>query len=659
MRHQSGIDRRDFLKAAAAATLATPAIIEAGSGKPSRRVHILGIDAVDHKLAARMMGEGRLPNFRALAEQGAFHALGSSIPPQSPVAWSDFTVGADAGVHGICDFIHRDPKTYMPRLSMAKVAPSQKRFEIGSFALPLSGGEVSLLRRGTPFWDYLGDAGIPAVVIKLPANFPPSKSPRVRALSGMGTPDLVGSYGTFTWLSSEPELREESVSGGIIRSLAGDGDSFRGELSGPVNSFRTDQDEARILIEIYRDAVNNVAQVTISGHQVVLAEKEWSRWIPVTFPLLGSLSATNGMVRLYLSAVRPHLKLYISPVNIDPISPVLPISTPERYSRTLARTAGRFYTQGMPEETMGLSSGVLDEVSYYEQARIVLGESISLYRSEAAKHDQGLFYFYFSTIDQVSHAMWRQFDPESPMYNAEFAETHGNVVEELYEALDVVLGEARAMMNRPDDVLFVVSDHGFAPFTQQVELNQWLRREGYLVVSPEARLRTSTLNDIDWSKTRAYNIGLNSIYINVRDREGQGIVPPEEARAVAEEIRGKLLELKDPYSGEKVTSRVWHGADIYAGRWQREIADLVVGFAPPYRISWKSAVGDAIAGPVIKVNMDKWSGDHCADPAYVPGVLFSSIPLKTETSTLRDIAPTILALYGLDKPEQMTGSSLV
>ncbi|HXS09304.1 MAG TPA: alkaline phosphatase family protein, partial [Candidatus Krumholzibacteria bacterium] len=167
------------------------------AAKEAPDVVVLGIDGMDPDLLQKFVAEGRLPNFERLMKEGTFSKLGTSIPPQSPVAWSNFSTGMDPGGHGIFDFIHRDPKTYQPVFSAADVIEPGRTLNVGDWVLPLSKGGARQLRTGETFWQILDKEGVPCTLIRVPANYPPVPT-NARTLAGMGTPDLIGSYGTFT-----------------------------------------------------------------------------------------------------------------------------------------------------------------------------------------------------------------------------------------------------------------------------------------------------------------------------------------------------------------------------------------------------------------------------------------------------------------------------
>ena len=167
-----------------------------------KRVIVLGVDGMDPSFVERHWES--LPNLDALRQQGEFKSLATTIPPQSPVAWSTVTTGRDPGGHGVYDFVPRDPFTLAPFSSMGQITEAGKVFEIGNYVIPLSEGEVESYREGPPFWPILTKHGVPVTMIRMPANFPPVKN-EARQISGMGTVDLRGTFGTFTFFTENSE----------------------------------------------------------------------------------------------------------------------------------------------------------------------------------------------------------------------------------------------------------------------------------------------------------------------------------------------------------------------------------------------------------------------------------------------------------------------
>ena len=232
------------------------------------------------------------------------------------------------------------------------------------------------------------------------------------------------------------------------------------------------------------------------------------------------------------------------------------------------------------------------------------------------------------------------------------------VIDDLYVHMDSMLTRIRAKLD-DETVLIVLSDHGFASFRRGVNLNAWFLEQGYLVLQEGATGERDYLRDVDWSKTRAYAVGLAGIYLNVRGRERKGIVGRgKEAKALKREIAGKLATLMDPESGHPLVSDAVDLGERYCGPYLESSPDLIIGWYDGYRTSWDAAVGK-VAGDLVQNNTKSWSGDHCLDPALVPGILFTNRSVtREEELSIVDIAPTVLDLYGIEAPAFMEGKPL-
>jgi predicted AlkP superfamily phosphohydrolase/phosphomutase len=629
----------------------------AESSSPTRKLIILGIDGMDPELLRQFMAQGKMPNFTALAARGSFLPLQTSIPPQSPVAWASIITGMNPGAHGIFDFIHRDPATMTPYFSTSQVKPPEHNFRLGNWVIPLSGGKVLLLRQGKAFWQYLDDRGVPLTVVRIPSNFPPVRS-KGKTLAGMGTPDLLGGYGTFSFYTDDPIFSPGPVNGGVVYPLRVEGDRIQGELHGPPNTLRKDTPELTIPFTADRDPSEPVVRIAIQDQRIILREREWSNWIRVKFTLIPGLESVNGICRFYLKQVRPQFELYVTPLNLDPSRPALPISTPESYARELSRDVGLFYTQGIAEDTKALTSGLLNDAEYLEQAHIVFDEQRKVFEHELARFREGLFFFYFSSLDQNGHMFWRSFDDKYPAFDRETAAKYGKVLETYYEEMDRLLGQALKHEDESTTVL-VVSDHGFAPFRRSFNLNTWLVENGYLLLRSGGPAQGRDIfRDADWSRTRAYGLGLNGLYLNLRGREKNGIVDPgAEADALLKEITAKLEAVQDPDSKQRIITRVDSSAQAYSGPLAAQAPDLIVGYNRGYRVGWDSVLGGAPAR-VLEDNTEPWSGDHCMDYTLVPGIVLSNRKIQANRPALTDIAPTILAEFGIPHPATMPGHSM-
>jgi predicted AlkP superfamily phosphohydrolase/phosphomutase len=513
---------------------------------------------------------------------------------------------------------------------------------------------VELLRQGQPFWEVLEQRGVPTTVIRMPANFPPSGS-ATRELSGMGTPDLRGTYGTFGLYTSEPfAFVGQTLSGGAVHQVKPRNGVMSAALEGPDNPFLRTPERVRAEFTAHLDQTSSHVKLVIGDEERLLAVGEWSDWVPVSFPLAPTQSLA-GEVRFYLKALEPFFELYASPINIDPLAPAMAVSHPGGYAAELAEATGRFYTQGMPEDTNGLKAGVLTDAEFLTQARLAGEENIRQYRYVLDHFDDGLLFYYFGNVDQVSHMMWRARDPQHPAYDADKDGPNQAVVEELYRGLDIIVSETLARL-QSEDLLVVMSDHGFTTWRRAFALNSWLREQGYLTLVDSRRTDDAGFfANVDWSRTRAYGLGLNALYVNVKGRERDGSVEPAARAALANEIGARLLATVDPGTGLPAITKVYPREQIYNLTGNEEIApDLVVGYAKGTRGSDESALG-GLSREVFTTNTSAWSGDHCMDHETVPGILLTSRPLKRPAASIQYLAASILAEFGAEdfpRPEQ-------
>jgi len=660
------VSRREFMKAGIAASAAlglggaarfTPKIY--GRARSAKKMIVLGLDGMDPVLTKRWIDEGRLPAFRKLLLQGGdFRPLRTSLPPQTPVAWSNFTTGMDPGGHGIFDFFNRDPKTYIPIFSATETSGAAKTIRIGKTVIPLSGGQIRNLRKGKAFWQVLEEAGVPATVFKMPSNYPPVES-KQRTLAGMNTPDLKGSYGFFRYYTNEATaVIQEAGGGGEVHDVYVVGNRVEAELPGPVNTFRTDAPEATIPFQVFIDPANAAAKIVIQGQEFILKEREWSGWKHVSFSLIPTQSV-HGICLFYLKEVRPKFKLYVSPINMDPARPALPISTPDSYAKELERRFGPYFTKGLPADTSALVNGVLDEEEFLTLDNMVYEESMAMLEYELGRFDEGLLFYYFSNADQRQHMFWRLTDPGHPAYDEKLAGRYGDVIARTYGEMDKALDMALRKADK-DTVVVAMSDHGFNAFRRGFNLNTWLLQAGYhKLAKPWKQAESQFFDNTDWSKTRAYGMGLNSLYINERDREGEGIVAPgPDKDNLVREIVQKLEALTDPRTGERVILKAFVAKDTYRGKNLEMAPDIVLGFNRGYRISWQSPLG-GFPREVVEDNAQKWSGDHMTAPDVLPGIVFANRKIAAEAPALHDVTAAVLGVFGVETPADMIGKNIL
>lgn len=660
------------------ATLVLATLVTGGAAGAADRpgIFVLGVDGMDPEILQRLMDAGEMPNFVRLAERGGFQPLATANPPQSPVAWSTFVTGMNPGGHGVYDFVHRDPKTYMPISSATTPEEPGSAISLFGYYLPIGGKTPENTRGGVPFWDPLVAAGVDVEVYRMPGNYPPPPS-EAKVLSGMGTVDMRGGYGTYTWFTTYPVRDREQLKGDIQQvsfsddDLDGTPDTVRGTLKGPPDLFRLppgqapgDADYLTVPVTFRIDPEEDAVLIEAGESRALLRVGEWSDWMPVTFQALpGGLMPLEGIVRFYVRQLRPGLEIYASPVNISPANPAQDISTPSSFATELYELLGFYYTQGMPEETNALKDRIFDDDDYQRQVALVQQDTDAMLDLALARFEPGdLTFVYVSDIDLQCHMLWRLGDPKDPdgpphpAFEADrhAAAEHADDIEGYYKHVDELLG--RVLDRVPEDTLVIVmSDHGFQPYTRKVNLNAWLRDQGYLVLKDGKRTGKITLGDVDWSKTRAYGLGFNALYLNLAGREAQGIVQPEEADRLMDEITAKLEAWRD--GDRRVVRRAFRGSRIYSGARAAEAPDMVVGYDKGYGCSDESTLGE-ITEAVVEDNLSRWSGSHLTDPEVVPGVLLTSRPMPRTGYALPDVTATLLAHYGVPKPEGMEGKDV-
>ncbi|MFN2383446.1 MAG: alkaline phosphatase family protein [Gemmatimonadota bacterium] len=611
-----------------------------------KRVIVVGLDGLEPAIVDRLLAAGALPNLARLQGAGGYSRVATTSPAQTPVAWSTFATGVNPGGHGIFDFVRRDPQTYLPDLGL-------NRYEQKSAFLP---PKAINLRRGTPVWEILARAGFPSAVLRCPCTYPPDKV-KGRLLSGMGVPDLRGGLGTGTFYTADDTVKP-GESETVIHLAAGAG-PVTTHLIGPRNP--KSGDDARLEFTIELDAAGRRAVIRSKGDPspLELREGAWSDWLKLKFKL-GALQSVSGMVRFYLSSCEP-LAVYASPLNFEPDSPMFPISAPWDYAGELQRKIGTYYTTGMIEDHTGLNNERFGEDAFLEQCAQVVREREAMLHLELDRQNEGLVYCLFDTPDRIQHMFWRFGEPGHPANRGRGdGAAYANVIDDHYQSCDAIVGR---VLERADDrtLVIVLSDHGFGSFQRGVHLNTILLDHGFLTLKPGIEPGHGAgdfLREVDWAHTKAYALGLGSIYLNVRGREAEGIIPPDQAGAVGREIAAALGGAVDPERGEVAVRSVSQRADIYAGAYLGEAPDLVVNFSRGYRVSWGSGLGEVPAGH-FEDNAKKWSGDHIVDPALVPGVLFRNRPFSGEAPRLLDLAPTILAALGAPADASHEGASLL
>jgi len=408
------------------------------------------------------------------------------------------------------------------------------------------------------------------------------------------------------------------------------------------------------------------ASVAIGGETVHLAERQWSKWIALDFRV-NALVQLHGMAQVMLIAAGRDLQLYISPVNWHPARPPVPMSSPPSFAADLYGRLGPYRTLGWPEATWPLNEERIDEATFMDDLDKAFNDRAATILSRLDARRWDLLVGVIETTDRVQHMMWRYIDPAHPLYDAGQAARYGTAIQQIYQKADTFVGQVVSRLPA-DAMLLVVSDHGFHSFRYGVNINSWLVQQGYMTLKGQTP-GEKKLDDlfgggtfwenVDWSQTRAYSMGLGQVYVNLRGREGQGIVAAgSEYEALLDALVRDFQAFRDPATGAAVVRNVYKRADIYAGPYFDEAADLQVGFEDGYRTSWQTSLGGAPPS-LIEPNLKKWSGDHGSfDYQTTAGVLIASRPPSTDAARIIDLAPTVLKFFGLPIPKDIDGRSL-
>jgi predicted AlkP superfamily phosphohydrolase/phosphomutase len=680
------------------AVLLLPAALAASacqSAQPSTtrpKLLILGFDGMDPKLLDRWMKEGQLPNIARVASTGSVRPLATTHSPESPTAWASFATGVNPGKHNIYDFLVRDTTTYLPDLGMVRREPA--RFLFGYF--PVARPKLHSIRGGTSFWVEAGRAGVRSSILTVPVTFPPEDVPNGELLSGLPLPDIRGTMGTFYYFATDLSRYEEGNTefGGVLKRLVVEQDVARTEVIGPPNpivrqqiqAIRTkaptlsDADRSRIAeLEIQEDIrlpmtirwnrAAKTATVEIQGQSLLLEPGKMSRWIELDFRV-NFFIRLHGMAQLLLMNAGSELQLYMSPVNWKPDVPPLPISSPASFSADLFERLGPYRTLGWAEATWPLNEGRMDEQTFMEDLYRAFDDRAQVILSRIDARNWDLLVGVIESTDRVQHMMWRLFDPQHPMYDAALAERFGDSILRVYRRADQFVGEVLERID-PSTTVLIVSDHGFHSWRKSVNLNTWLVQQGYMVLRTQgvAQPGEKKLDDlfgggefwenVDWSRTKAYAMGLGQIYFNMRGRESGGIVSPgAEAAQLADELSARLLTMTDPGDGARIVRAVYKRDDVYSGTFLHNASELQVGMEEGYRVSWQTTLGGSPQG-IVYPNMKKWSGDHGGyDFATTAGVLIANRPVASKAPSIMDIAPTVLKFFGVPIPGEIDGRSL-
>ncbi len=564
------------------------------------------------------MEAGALPAFSGLAGQGSYRRLQTMNPPQSPVVWTSIATGSTPAKHGIFDFLHSDPKTYLPYLSIL-------RREGHKYKPPYS---------VKTFWERASEAGIPSTIIRWPVTFPP-KPIKGNVLAGLGVPDIRGTLGTYSFYTTDSSIHKADKKGNLVHVQVKN-NRIVTELAGPVTATDRGQKEITLPLVIVLSA--DSVTCSLGSAKIPLKEGQWSDWIQLKFSL-GLLTSVKGICKLYLKSIAPEFALYITPIHVDPEAYAFPIASPYDYAQDLQKETGcPFATLGMPEEANAMNEEVIDEDAFLLHADTLMQEREKMFNNALSKFKEGILACVFDTTDRVQHMFWCFMDKSHPFCNEKMAEKYGDVIASYYRRMDKIVAEMMKKIS-DDTLLLICSDHGFSSLKKEVHLNAWLVQNGFMTLRAGQTECQGLFDNVQWSGTKAYAVGFNSIYLNRKGREREGIVTDDNIESTKKALSEKLITLMD--NGVKVVSKVYDTRELYGGEPLINEPDLIIGYNKAYRSSSQSAIGQIKAGPVIENNLKKWSGDHCSEAEAVPGIFFSNEKELPEKLSVLDIAPLI------------------
>ncbi len=576
---------------------------------------ILGFDGLDPNILEDGFKKNLLPNFKRLKDTGYYSTLQTVVPPQSPVAWASFITASDPAKHGIYDFIERDAKTLSVDLVFSNL--EQKKFNI------------------PPFWEITSKYKIPSTILFLPDTFPPEPL-EGKMLSGMGVPDVMGTAGTFSIFSTKNIELDPKWRGKFIPIE--NSETISTSIEGPKYLFLRETKTADIPFQIKVDNKNKKVNINIQNQKIILSENEFSDWVTLEFKI-DLFTKIHGIAKFYLKQIGPDLEIYLSPVNFDPDRPQKPISYPQSYAKELKKKYGFYHTQGLPQDTWALEEDVFDEAAFLKQADEILGERKKIYYGELQETKKGLFFAYFGVTDSVAHMFWRYLNIHDSKYQ--------NTILDYYRKVDSIVGETLGKMNK-NDTLIILSDHGFAAFDYEINLNTWLKEQGYLTLKEGKDEGSALLSDVDWNKTKVYALGYNSVFFNKFGREKEGILTDADINALEKDLITKLENITNPYTNQKIIKKVYIRKDLGISDNDTNAPDMIIGFYKGIRSSWDTAVGGAPKN-VINKRTSKWSGDHLYDPSEVPGILMSNKKLETNNPKITEVIPLVYKILNIPK----------
>jgi len=547
------------------------------------RTLLIGLDAFDPKIFETLSAQGLLPNLTQYADAGGYAPFEVSNPPQSEVSWTSIATGLNPGGHGMFDFVHRDPATYLPYVSLLQT----KSNALGTQFVPP--------HTATTIFEQATRQGYPATVMWWPAMFPVRPELPVRVLPGLGTPDIQGRFGVGTFFVSDPEnvsaTRKTPVEP-LARVSTG---RYAGKLAGPARK------KGPATVTVTLDIVDELsAQLTVGKQRVRLIRGQWSPIFEVTFNM-GRFIKVPALTRVILTQMEPDVRLYFMPLQLHPLHSLWRYASPRGFVKRTWKEAGPFLTLGMPQDVTGLEDGCFNDAQFLALCDSIVQTRARILMYHLEHFNEGILASVFDTLDRIQHMFWGADDA---------------VITAWYIKLDALvgrIGQRLLKLGLDDTNMVIVSDHGIAPYNYKVHLNRWLLDHGYMSLRADG--------EVDWANSQAYAVGLNSLYINLIGRESQGMVSQGDYVSMLDKLKTQLAQWQGPDG--PVVRQAWRQDEAFEGPLSSYGPDLVLGYAPGYRASPETGLGKW-GDTALVSNHDHWGADHCIDYRVVPGVLFTN-----------------------------------
>ena len=318
---------------------------------------------------------------------------------------------------------------------------------------------------------------------------------------------------------------------------------------------------------------------------------------------------------------------------------------PSEFKHEIAKVIGD-YILDVREFRSDKKDAILREI--FEMTR----KRFQLARYLLAEKEWDYFMMVEIGVDRIQHAFWGSMDKTHRNYRA--GNSYENAILDYYRLVDAEIGELLKLVDE-NTTVFVVSDHGAQKMEGSICINEWLIREGYLVLNEKPAVPTPFAKlKIDWSKTKAWGDGgyYSRIFLNVRGREPQGIVDGGiEYEKLRAELTAKIEAIPDP-DGNSIGTRVLRPEDLY--KFRNGVApDLMVYFG---NLAWRSA-GTVGRSSIYTFENDTGPDDanHGQHGMFIVRPVRPNSGQKVHGLEIQDIAPTILQILGIPIPEDMEG----